>query len=66
MFQSPDKRDICDSGASLIVISNKNQAATRLFDNTSNGCAELGLGDPDMVLPKLCGEQPKNIGKVFR
>lgn len=66
MFQCPDKRHICDSSAPAIKINNKNQAATRIFNDTSNGCTKLSPGYLDMVLPQVYGEQPKNVAKVFR
>lgn len=66
MLQRPDERDIRDAGTTAINIGNKNHAATRIFDNTLNGCCKRWLGYLDMVLPQLCGEQHKGIGKVFR
>jgi hypothetical protein len=66
MLQCPDKRDIRDSGTAAINIGNKNHAATRTFDNTSHRCSKLWLGYLNVVLPKLGGEQQKDIANVFR
>ena len=66
MLQRPDERRIGDSSTAAIKKSNKDQAPTRVLDDTSNGTFKPGVGYLDVVFPKLCRQQLKNDGEMLR